>query len=330
MALAAYIAIIPQSITVVINGASMIKSNVLPSSGISAQGLFLSFIVGIASIELLTKLTNFKRLKIKMPDAVPEGIARSFNSLIPVMLTALIITTAGFIFRGITGSYISDFIYAIIQKPLLDIAQTPYALVALRFVSQLFWVCGVHGGMAAAAVSQPIFIASLAENIKAVNSGLAAVNITTAGTFVSFSAIGGAGNTLALIIAILWFSKREDYREISKLALIPGLFGINEPLLFGLPIIFNPYFSIPFIVGPCLTVGIGYLAQAVGFIPCATVNATLGFPVFLRPFIYFGGSFRAAILQLVLLILSIAIYAPFVMLANRELKMKNQIETENK
>lgn len=324
--LTAYITVVPQSLTAVIEESSQVFSNVLPSGSINSSGLFLSFIIVYISVGLLSKLSSIEKLKIKMPDAVPEGIANSFNSLVPIIITEVLITAAGFLFLGIFKMNILDFIYKILQAPLMALAQTSIGIVFIRLFSQLFWFLGIHGGLATSAIINPVFSAALAENVEAVNAGLKATNIVTQGTFTSFGAIGGAGNTMALIIAIFLVSKRDDWKEVAKFSFIPGIFGINEPMVFGLPIMFNAYLAIPFFVCPTVCILIGYAAQVVGFIPCSIAQASLGIPMFLRPFLYFGGSFNAALLQLVCLILSIVIYLPFVKMANNELKKERTAE----
>lgn len=317
LSLSMYITIVPQTLTAVIENASTIVSNVLPSSSVDASGLFLCFFVTFFSVQLLSKLSKIEQLKIKMPDSVPEGIANSFNSLLPIIVTIVIITAFAFGFEGITNMNLLDFIYTVLQTPLMALAQTSIGIVFIRLFSQMFWFLGIHGGLATSAIINPVFSAALAENVEAVNNGLRATNIVTQGTFTSFGAIGGAGNTMGLIIAIFLVSKRKDWKEVSKFSLIPGIFGINEPMVFGLPIMFNTYLAIPFFLCPTVCILIGYAAQSFGLIPCSIAQASLGIPLFLRPFLYFGGSWQAALLQFLLLILSVLMYLPFVKLANR-------------
>ena len=109
-------------------------------------------------------------------------------------------------------------------------------------------VPGYHGGLVVEPIRSPLSAAALAANIAAVEAGLEATQPLTRGLWTVFVVVGGAGLTLSLIFAILLFSKRQDHRAIAKLSLLPGICGIGEPMVFGLPLVLNPTFAIPFIL----------------------------------------------------------------------------------
>lgn len=134
------------------------------------------------------------------------------------------------------------------------------------------------------------------------------------GLFVVF---GGTGYTLSLILAVLVFSKRKDYREVAKMCLIPGIFGINEPVTYGMPIVLNPILGIPFIIAPCVCALLGYLFTSIGFAPCATVELPAGLPVFVNAIVGYPGSVTALLAVAVCFVVAFLIYAPFVIAANR-------------
>ena len=211
----------------------MSKYNPVVSSGlgsgvIGAQGLFVSMIMSILAVKLFKVLTNIDAIKIKMPDSVPTGIARSFNILIPIFIIITVFSVAGCLFNAYTGNYINVWIYNIIQVPLQALANTTVGIVILSLVNQIFWFLGIHGGMVIEGVRGPLSAAGIAENISAVQAGGVATNILTRGFWTSFVVVGGGGITLSLLIAIFIFSKREDHKSIAKFSLIPGICGINE------------------------------------------------------------------------------------------------------
>ena len=146
---------------------------------------------------------------------------------------------------------------------------------------------------------------------------MVSINIITS-TFQSlYTNLGGCGSTLALIIAILLFSKSKDLRATAKLGLIPGLFNINEPIVYGIPIVFNKQLVIPFIICPLVNVLISYFSMYFGL-----VNLTNGVqipwttPIFFSGFLSSGVS--GSILQFCLLIINVVIYWPFIILIDKK------------
>ncbi|GAB2319699.1 PTS sugar transporter subunit IIC [Alkalibacterium sp. s-m-22] len=314
LALATYISVIPQSVEVVLEGASQLAAG-LPVSAINASGLFVGMISTILIVELFSKLTNIDRLIIKMPPSVPAGITESFNVLIPIALTLIISSIAGQLFVLATGNYLNEYIYAIIQAPLEAIVQTPAGIIILVVLSQVFWLVGIHGGLIVSPVRNPLLIAALAQNINELNAGLEPSNPVTMGFWIVFMVVGGAGLTLSLIISLLLFSKNEDSKAIAKISLIPGLFGISEPIVFGLPLVLNPTFAIPFVFSSGIGTAIALFFNNIGFISPNTVDVPFGIPLGLNAFLGYGLS--GVIVQLIILVVGIVCYIPFVLAENR-------------
>ena len=260
--LLSYLAVCPNTISTVVEGLKdPVVSSGLGSGVIGAQGLFVSMIMSILAVKLFKVLTNIDAIKIKMPDSVPTGIARSFNILIPIFIIITVFSVAGCLFNAYTGNYINVWIYNIIQVPLQALANTTVGIVILSLVNQIFWFLGIHGGMVIEGVRGPLSAAGIAENISAVQAGGVATNILTRGFWTSFVVVGGGGITLSLLIAIFIFSKREDHKSIAKFSLIPGICGINEPVVFGLPLVLNPIFAIPFIINSAIAALIAIVRQ---------------------------------------------------------------------
>lgn len=260
-------------------------------------------------------LTSIDKIKIKMPPSVPQGIANSFNILVPVFIIIVLSAVFGTLFHLITGSYVNEFIYNVVQAPLSAAVQSSMGVVIMAVVCQLFWFLGIHGGLVVEPIRSPISAAGLAENIAAVQAGLEATQPLTRGFWTVFVVVGGAGLTLSLIFAILLFSKREDHRTIAKLSLLPGICGIGEPMVFGLPLVLNPVFAIPFILDSGIAAAIALFAIRIGFIPCSIVDAPFGLPLFINATISFG--WHGAIVQLIILVVGTLTYIPFVLMSNR-------------
>ena len=321
--LLSYLAVCPNTISTVVEGLKdPVVVNGLGAGVIGAQGLFVSMIMSMVAVKFFGLLTNIDAIKIKMPDSVPTGIARSFNILIPIFIIITAFSVGGCLFNTFTGNYLNVWIYNIIQLPLQALANTTGGILVLALVNQLFWCLGIHGGMVIEGVRGPLSAAGLAENISAVQAGGVATNILTRGFWTSFVVVGGGGITLSLLIAIFIFSKREDHKSIAKFSLIPGICGINEPVVFGLPLVLNPIFAIPFILNSVIAAFIAVVATNIGFLTCGVLDCPPGLPVFVTGFISYG--IHGIIVQAIILIVTFIIWVPFVLMSNKQAKLEQK------
>lgn len=284
---------------------------------LGAAGMFTAFITAILSIEVLRFLMGFKALIIKMPDSVPSGIARSFNSIIPVALTVIIFALVR-ILTDAMGAPLNDLIFQWIQTPFTMIVSSPVGLVIIYLIYMLLWGFGIHSAYILNPILEPIYLASLAININAINAGEAASQIITKPFIDSVAFMGGAGNMLALVIAIFLVSKRNDYKVIGKLGLVPALFNISEPVMFGLPVVMNPILIIPMIGTTLAGLGIGALATQMGLMAHTYVLIPWTTPPVISAFLATGGDLMSGFIGLLILIVSILIYIPFVKVMNKE------------
>lgn len=321
--LLSYLAVCPNTISTVVEGLKdPVVVNGLGAGVIGAQGLFVSMIMSMVAVKFFGLLTNIDAIKIKMPDSVPTGIARSFNILIPIFIIITAFSVGGCLFNTFTGNYLNVWIYNIIQLPLQALANTTGGILVLALANQLFWFLGIHGGMVIEGVRGPLSAAGLAENISAVQAGGVATNILTRGFLTSFVVVGGGGITLSLLIAIFIFSKREDHKSIAKFSLIPGICGINEPVVFGLPLVLNPIFAIPFILNSVIAAFIAVVATNIGFLTCGVLDCPPGLPVFVTGFISYG--IHGIIVQAIILIVTFIIWVPFVLMSNKQAKLEQK------
>ncbi|MEC1259045.1 PTS transporter subunit EIIC [Bacillus swezeyi] len=317
MALMSYISVIPSTVMLEVNGSMQEVVNVLAKEFTDPKSLFLGMFISIASVEIFSKLVNMDKLNIKMPDSVPANVSLSFASLIPSIITITFIASCGFAFYQLTGVYLHEAVYNVVQKPLEGVIQGLPGILTLMFVAQFFWVIGIHGNQMVKPVREPLLLASITVNMNAYAAGETIPNIITMPFWDVYMSIGGSGVTLGLLIAIFIAGKREDMRSITKLSFGPGIFNINEPVIFGLPVMLNPLMAIPFVITPLVTGTIGYFATAAGFAGKAVVMVPWTTPPLINAWLSTGGSLGAVLTQIVCIIASVFIYLPFVILMNR-------------
>ena len=320
--IAAYISMVPN----VIPGPDGTTVSGLVTGILGAQGLFIGMISAVVYSQLFGKLTKIDRIKIKMPDSVPPAIATSFNVLLPILITLLCSSIFGIAFKSLTGTYVNDFIYTFLQTPLEIMFQSPVGIVLVVLISQIFWVLGIHGGLVISPIRNPLMAAAIAANIAAASSGAVPDQPVTYGFWMNFVVPGGAGCILSLIIAIMLFSKRDDYREVAKFGLPSTICGIPEPVYFGLPVVLNPTFAIPLAITSPISTAIAMFATNIGFLPCNTVDVPLGLPVLISPFIRHG--WQGVVVQIICIAVTTAIWVPFVLISNRQAKLEQEKKKE--
>jgi PTS system cellobiose-specific IIC component len=267
--------------------------------------MFVAILTAIFAVETLRLLKKYN-VTLKMPEQVPESVSRSFEALIPA---AVVITVVWFI-RVWLNFDIQTFIMNLF-KPIVNLAGNSLGgvLVPVIFVT-ILWSAGIHGMSVIGSVVRPVWLVLLDANTKAVADGTILPNIAPEPFFQWFIWIGGAGATLSLAI-LMCFSKSEYLKRVGRFSIIPGLFNINEPLIFGTPLVMNPILAIPFILGPVVSGIIAYLATAAGLVSKVSVIAPWTLPAPIGAFMATRGDVRAAILVLVNIAVVAVIYYPF-------------------
>ena len=318
--LASYISLCTTSVTgkAAESGEAVTIANALGREYTNAQGLFVAMLVGIIASLLYVKMVQSGKLRIGMPDSVPPNIARSFEVLFPATLAVLIVSGFGLLFHTITGMTLFAAITTFIQAPLKNVLTGLPGFMFLMGCTVILWWFGIHGTQTLKGVYEAILLQAFAENEAAYMANEVPPNIINTPFMSVFGTVTGAGITGGLLIAILLFSKREDYKSIAKLAIPCALFNINEPVTFGLPIVMNPILGIPFILSPIVSVGVGYFLTKIGFCAKMVVNAPWTTPPGLMAFLASGGNFGAAIAQILVILIAFAIYTPFVLISNKQ------------
>ncbi|MDT2782539.1 PTS sugar transporter subunit IIC [Vagococcus fluvialis] len=301
--------------------------NVLSTQYLGAQGLFVAIIVGCLVGEFLSKLFQFKKLQIKMPDMVPPAVSRSFSGMLPIVIVVAVAAIFSFLISMVAPGGINELIYKSLQAPLRDLGGNVFGVLILAFLQTLLFSVGIHGPNTLNAVRSAIFTEQDLANLEFVNNGGSLWDVPYKETWGvlndMFANMGGTGMTLGLIIAIFIASKRADQREVAKMSLVPGIFQINEPMIFGLPIVLNPILIIPFIITPMANILVGYFATVVfKIMPTPAISVPWTTPGIINLFLGTGGNIMGAVVGVVCLAVSVLIYLPFVIASNRAQKIE--------
>ena len=289
-----------------------ISSGGIPSGATGANGMFCGLIMTFFISSLFHKVNQIDALKIKMPEQVPTGVARAFELMVPIILISVVCGLISVLSTSVTGGYLNDIIYSLIQEPLMLVGGSFGGFIVLITIKQLFWSIGIHGGNLVGTVTDALWLPLMTQNMENFANGVAPTNIITT-TFSSiFTNMSGSGVTITLIVCMLIYSKRAENRTICKISLAPALFNINETVIFGLPIVMNPIICIPFIIAPIVSATIAYVLTMIGFCPMTCVMVPWTTPPVLSGFLATGGSIYGAITQIICLIACVAIYLPFI------------------
>ncbi|MCM3226682.1 PTS cellobiose transporter subunit IIC [Terribacillus saccharophilus] len=283
----------------------------------TSKGLFVGMLIALLCTEIYRFIVQ-RNLVIKLPDGVPPAVARSFTALIPGFFAIIAIWVIRLLVENV-GSFgsIHNVITVLLQKPLTSIGTSLAGTMIIFLLITLLWSTGLHGATIVGAVTGPIWLTLTAENAKSFELGEPVQHIVT-NEINDIVFIGGSGTTLGLVLAMLLFAKSQQMKQLGRLSIGPGIFNINEPVLFGMPIVMNPLLIVPFIFTPLVSVLITYLAmdwgivaKPIGIVPPWTM------PPILQGYLI-TGSISGAILQIVILALSFLIYYPFFRLWDKQ------------
>lgn len=288
-------------------------SGVLPGTQINSNGYFTAIIIGFLSAIIFCKLMK-KNWTIKLPDTVPPAIAKPFLSIIPALVSLYVVAIFTFAFNKVTNSLIIDWIYKVLQTPLLGLSQSFLVVILIAVLTQFFWFFGIHGGNVMAPIMEGVFGVALLANLEAYQKHETIPYLWTSVSYGSFVWYA----TLGLLIAIFLISQNDHYKEVAKLGIVPALFNIGEPVMYGLPTVLNPILFIPFLLCPAVMSGVAYLATYLGLVAPVTQNVTWVMPPILYGLFSTGFDWRSLILSVINLSLAVLIYLPFVKMANKE------------
>ncbi len=282
----------------------------------SSESMFLGIIVTVITIKMVEFLEN-RAFTIKMPDSVPPEIAKSFKSLVPILVVLLFWIIIKVLFESTHFGTPGKFISVMLQEPLLYLGNSIFSQLIAEMMISLFWFFGIHGDSIVTSVMGPIWQTLSAQNLAQTQAGLAATNIITQQFRDVYLIAGGTGFTGALLISIFMVAKSTRLKQLSKLAAPAAVFNINEPIIFGLPIVLNPLMLIPFIITPIVLCTVTYVVIALGWVPPTSgVSIPWTTPIFVSGFLTTGVS--GVVLQAVNLAIATTIYLPFVKILDKQ------------
>lgn len=273
---------------------------------LGAAGIFSAIIISLVSTRIYIYIKR-KGFTIKMPATVPPVVASSFSSLIPAFAAIIVFLIVSTVFSATHFGTMHQFIYTFIQTPLQGAGGNIVTVVILWTFAQLLWFCGIHGTLVIYSVVLPIFTAMDTMQLSAYAAGQALPNITGR-AFVSTYTM--SGSAIGFAILMLFVAKSKQYKTLGKITAIPALFGISEPLVFGTPLVFNFKFIIPFVFLNGINLTIAYVLTAIGIVPrVAGISPMSGMPIIFSGLM--EGSWKIAVLQVALVLLSMLVWYPF-------------------
>ncbi|MFR6098555.1 PTS sugar transporter subunit IIC [Longibaculum muris] len=277
----------------------------LATSYLGGEGMFTAIITSLFAVEIM-HLCDRYNLKIKMPDSVPKNVGSSFDSLIPISISVVIIAIVVHFF----GFDINKVISTVITPILSSSSDSVFSPIIYVVLTGLMWFVGIHPAVLAAIMS-PVWTVNATANMEMAAAGLAATHTGVQPFIFTFLWIGGGGGTLALCL-FMCFSKSKSLKSLGRLALVPSFFNINEPLLFGLPIVLNPILIVPFITAPLICTFITYFAFTSGIVTgmAYPLAAPWNFPSFFAGPIC-TGDLTGLFLVIVNMIVMGLVYYPF-------------------
>ncbi|MBN1470023.1 MAG: PTS cellobiose transporter subunit IIC [Fusobacteriaceae bacterium] len=291
---------------------------------LDAKGLFTAIVCAFISIEIFRFLVN-KKMTIKLPDSVPPAIAKSFELLTPIISVILIFHPLSLLVQKLKGIFIPELLLNIF-KPLVSASDSLPAVIGILVVVHVLWFAGLHGVNVVVAIINPIILTNLAMNQEALQAGEKATKILAGGFLDAFVYLGGAGATLGLSIA-MFLSKKDHIKSIGKISLIPGIFNINEPIIFGAPIVMNPILFIPFLFTPIINATIAWFCVKSGIVGHIVSLVPWTTPAPVGALLATNFSVGAFVLSILLIGLSVIIYYPFLRLYETSLE-KEELDLE--
>lgn len=293
-------------------------TGVLSLDRLGAKGMFIGMIAAFLAAEIYCRVTK-RGWQIKMPDGVPPAVTKSFAALIPAIVTLTIFLMINAIMTGVFHANLHDVIYELIQKPLTGLGSSLPATLLALFLVQFLWFFGLHGQIIVNSVMDPIWNTLMLDNLEAYQNGEALPHIVTKPFMETFTVgLGGSGMTLAVVILMAFVLKKKQYRDVGRLALAPGIFNVNEPAIFGMPIVLNATILIPWVVAPLVVTTFNYLVMAAGLVPAPTgVSVPWTVPV-IASGVLATNSWLGGLLQVIDVVLVGVIWYPFLRILDRQ------------
>ena len=323
LALSTFLILMPPSITT--KGGEVV-GDLIPKAWAGSNGVITAILVSFAAAWIFCYCEK-RHIGIKMPDAVPSGVSRAFEALTP----GILLFTGASVLYGLChymgATTLPEMIFKIIQTPLQGLSDTLLGGAVIEALESILFWAGIHGPNVVGGVVSPILIANSLDNQHLLDMGMQLAGNPDAKIItcqVDFMVkTGGCGLTFGLLIASWLSAKSSQLKSLTKLATVPGFFNINEPIIFGLPIVFNPYLLIPFVLVPLIALVMTYASIVIGFMaPFSAVQVPWTAPPIIAGFLLNG--WQGAVVQLATIVMSTVVYYPFVRLQDKAMLKEEQ------
>lgn len=313
ISVASFLLATPYQVPFLAEGAAeaVMVGGAIPAALMGSKGLFVAMLIAIFSTEIFRFVIQ-RNLVIKMPDGVPPAVSRSFTALIPGFFILTSVWLLRLLVENTSFESLHNVVGILLGKPLGVLGGSLIGSLVAVILIQLLWSTGLHGASIVGGVMGPIWLTSMDENRMAFQAGEALPNIFTQQFFDLFVYIGGSGATLSLVFCMLFLAKSQQMKQLGRLSIGPGIFNINEPVTFGMPIVMNPLLIIPFILTPIAITIATYIGMTTGIV---AKPAGIGVPWTMPPlfggYLATGGKISGLVMQLVNMVIAFFIYYPF-------------------
>jgi len=284
---------------------------------LGAGGILAALALGLGSVEV-TRLLVRHRWTVRLPPGTPDAVGRSLLALVPCLVCVSLV----FLLVHVLGTDVIRLLQHAAVPLLHAVGSLPGVLGVVLLDSSL-WLLGVHAGAVGASL-RPLWEAMLLENMEAAASGVALPHVAPLHFYLWFVWQGGSGAALALGLLLLR-CRSAQLRSVGRLGLLPAVCNVNEPLLFGVPVVLNPVLAVPFLLAPAMSTVVAYTAFALDWVRRPTLEVPWTLPAPVGAFLTTGGDVRAVALQVCTLALSVAIYWPFVRRYDARLLAKERV-----
>lgn len=314
ISLATLVVMMPNTVSVTPAGAEegVLVQGVLTFGNVGTGAMFAGVIIGIVATEIFVWVSSIKKLKINLGDSIPPAVGKSFNVLIPFILVMSGFAIVSAVLNNIFHTDLVQIITAMIQEPLRTATTGLAGCIILYSLGNFLWLLGIHQSVIYSSILEPLLIVNMTANMAAYAAGQAIPNIINVAFVPAFGLLGGSGSTICLLIATFLVGRNAATRNVSKMALVPGIFNINEPVIFGYPIVYNVSMLIPFVLTPAMGIIVAYIATSLNFMNKCVVYIPWTTPPLLSGYLATAGDWRAIIVQALILVLGVLIYIPFV------------------
>ncbi|UHH07627.1 PTS cellobiose transporter subunit IIC [Bacillus subtilis] len=329
ISLAAFLLATPYQVPFMPDGATkeIMVGGGIPLSLMGSKGLFVAMIIAMVSTEIY-RLIIQRNLVFKMPDGVPPAVSKSFVALIPGFAVIFLIWAARLIVEATPFESLHNIVSVLLGTPLSILGGSLGGSLVAEAVKMLLWACGLHGANIVGGVMAPIWYGAMAANRIAFQAGEELPQFFTPQFFDIWVNIGGSGATLALVVTMFLRARSKQMKQLGKLAVGPAIFNINEPIIFGMPIVMNPMLLLPFIITPLVTVTLTYIGMSTGLVAKpAGIAVPWTMPPIFSGYLATGGKVSGAVMQAINIVVSFVVYYPFFRMWDKQkLKEENDLE----